>query len=248
MENTGDQPAEWADVEEEEESVKSPKRTEEKQAEDAETETLESPTVAAEEVTALPPGRSSASALAETPESPTVAAEHVTALPPGRSPASALAETIESPTVAAEDVTAFPPGGSPASSLAETLVDRAERKREREKKRRFDLNGAFDQLKELIFRINPEVRKEAEQRMAANNKAKNEEQGVFNRLELVLYALNTLEVVYEENEERKMVIQQMARGMLADGRKAGITPEALVAPKLPNPAASSFPPPDIQVR
>ena len=132
------------------------------------------------------------------------------------------AETLESPTVAAEDATALPPSGSPASSPAETLADRAERKREREKKRRFDLNGAFDQLKELIFRINPEVRKEAEKRMAAN-KAKNEEQGVFNRLELVLYALNTLEVVYEENEERKMVIQHMARGMLADGRKAGIT-------------------------
>jgi hypothetical protein len=184
MENTdGDQPAEWADAEEEEEtSVKCPERTEKTQ-EDA--ETFESPTV----------------------------------------------------TVAVEDGTA-----TPYSSLTE----RAERKREREKKRRFDLNEAFDRLKELIFTINPEIRKEAEQRMAAS-KAKNEEQGVFNRLELVLYAINTLEVVYEENEERKMVIQHMARGMLAGKRGAGLGPEAPpVAPTLPNPAASSFPPPNIQ--
>ena len=76
MENTGDQLAEWAVAEEEEEVVKSPKRTEETQAEDAETETLESPTVAAEEVTTLPPSRSPTSALAESPESPTVAVEH----------------------------------------------------------------------------------------------------------------------------------------------------------------------------
>lgn len=185
MENTdGDQPPEWADAEEEEEtSVKCPERTEKTQ-EDA--ETFESPTV----------------------------------------------------TVAVEDGTA-----TPYSSLTE----RAERKREREKKRRFDLNEAFDRLKELIFTINPEIRKEAEQRMAAS-KTKNEEQGVFNRLELVLYAINTLEVVYEENEERKMVIQHMARGMLAGKRGAGLGPEAPpVAQTLPNPAASSFPPPNIQV-
>lgn len=186
MENTdGDQPAEWADAEEEEEtSVKSPERTDKTQEN---TESFESPTV----------------------------------------------------TVAVEDGTA-----TTYSSLAE----RAERKREREKKRRFDLNEAFDRLKELIFTINPEIRKEAEQRMAAG-KTKNEEQGVFNRLELVLYAINTLEVVYEENEERKMVIQHMARGMLSGKRAAGLGPEApLVAPTLPNPAASSFPPPNIQVR
>lgn len=160
-------------------------------------------------------------------------------------------ETLErSSTVAAEDITAALPGGSPVSySHAETLAEKAERKREREKQRRLDLNEAFERLQELVFRINPEIRKEAEIRMAVS-KSRNDEQGIFNRLELLLHALDTLEAVHEENEERKMVIQHMARGMLAGGSRAaaGLAAEASrVAPNVPNPAASSFSSQDIQV-
>lgn len=46
----------------------------------------------------------------------------------------------------------------------DTPLSRSERKREREKKRRSDVNKGFDNLMRLLLEIDPEVRRDAEDR------------------------------------------------------------------------------------
>lgn len=133
-------------------------------------------------------------------------------------------------------------GEDEAESKTPESLSRSERKRDREKKRRDDLNKGFDRLQNLIFGIDPEVKEEADERIH-RSRGNVEEHAVFSRLELIHHAINTLEKVNQENEERKMVIQHMARGLLAGDRSGGILPEvaASLAPPL-NSAAPSFPP------
>lgn len=142
-------------------------------------------------------------------------------------------------------------------------LSRSERKRDREKKRRDDLNKGYDRLQNLIFGIDPTVKVEAEERIQRSFRGptETEEHSVFSRLELIQFAISTLERVNQENEERKMVIQHMARGLLGGDRSGGIAPEvaASLAPIANTAAPLSFtpaqppPPPlrdisDIQVR
>jgi hypothetical protein len=146
---------------------------------------------------------------------------------------------------------------SPSSTIKNAVVNsRAERKRDREKKRRSDLNEVFDQLQELIFKVSPEVRADAEERMSGYKASKNEEHSIISRLELVQFAINALESMYEENEERKMVIQHLARGLLAASGVASAplppsvnqsTTNLAASPSLPTPSTLRDIP-DIQVR
>lgn len=97
-------------------------------------------------------------------------------------------------------------------------MTKRERKRDREKQRRSDLNYAFDSLMELIFRINPRRREEAEANRKGGGqycKGKSEESPLLSRLDIVNEAVETMGRIHLENEERKGVILHLSRGLLA---------------------------------
>jgi hypothetical protein len=104
-------------------------------------------------------------------------------------------------------------------------VSRSERKREREKKRRGDVNQGLDQLMTLVFTIDPELRAEAEERHRKSHSnrvaTRVEPEAMLSRVELINAAVATLHRVHQENEERKMVISQLSRELLSNGGSAG---------------------------
>lgn len=139
------------------------------------------------------------------------------------------------------------------ASLVE--LSRSERKRHREKKRRSDVNRGLDQLMDLVFLIDPELKLEAEDRAqkASGGRTTSSDPPLLSRVELINSAVATLERVHRENEERKMVIAHLARGLLAGGNGNGSggadAAAAAAAPLPPNSMQSAFPTPrDIQVR
>lgn len=134
-------------------------------------------------------------------------------------------------------------------------LSRAEKKRDREKQRRKDLNGAYDRLSALLFKIDPKIREDADERSKIKTSGDGEDMLTFNRLELVNSAVDVLERIHRENEERKMVIIHLSRGLLAGSNSGGLPPppppETLPAPPAPRPpiAPPPFPNPhEIQVR
>lgn len=92
-------------------------------------------------------------------------------------------------------------------------LTRAEKKRDREKQRRSEINQGYDHLLDLLFRIDPKIRREAE----VQAKRGKEDQPLLNRLEIINSACAVLERIHNENEERKMVILHLSRGLLASG-------------------------------
>jgi hypothetical protein len=102
-----------------------------------------------------------------------------------------------------------------SGSLAE--LSRSERKRDREKKRRSDVNSGLDRMMALIFVIDPQLKAEAEERAkkVQGGRATSAENPILSRVELINSAVMTLERIHRENEERKMVIAHLARGLLA---------------------------------
>jgi hypothetical protein len=114
-------------------------------------------------------------------------------------------------------------------------MSRSERKREREKKRRGDVNRGLDQLMTLVFTIDPELRAEAEERHRKSHSnrvvTRAEPEAMLSRVELINATVATLHRVHQENEERKMVIAQLSRELLSNGGSAG---------SLPQPIPSSF--------
>lgn len=109
------------------------------------------------------------------------------------------------------------------SSLLE--MSRSERKREREKKRRGDVNQGLDQLMMLVFAIDPELKAEAEERHRKSHSnrvaSRSEPEALLSRVELINAAVTTLHRVHQENEERRMVISQLSRELLSNGGSAG---------------------------
>jgi len=122
-----------------------------------------------------------------------------------------------------------------AASLAES--SRAERKRHREKQRRSDVNKGLDQLMELVFIIDPQLKFEAEERArkASGGRTASTDAPILSRVELINSAVATLERVHHENEQRKIVITHLAGGLLAGGNGNGGGPP-------PDPAGGVFPP------
>jgi len=122
---------------------------------------------------------------------------------------------------------------APLEQPKETFeLTRSEKKRDREKKRRKDLNAGYDALMSLIFKIDPKIRQEAEERVK-KSKGGVEELPVLNRLELIQSTVHVLERVHQENEERKLVIIHLSRGLLGGGEGGGALP-----PELPSLSAA----------
>ena len=128
-------------------------------------------------------------------------------------------------------VDAIDEDGETAESMAEW--SRSERKRHREKQRRSDVNKGLDQMMALIFLIDPQLKAEAEERARKNQGGRTaSENTMLSRVELINSAVATLERVHRENEERKMVIAHLARGLLAGNGSGGAhAPER--APAIP---------------
>lgn len=91
-------------------------------------------------------------------------------------------------------------------------MSRSERKRHREKKRRSDVNKGFDDLMNLLLEIDPVVRAEAEDRTRRGQWKGNhvaQEDNLLSRVELIGRTVEVLRRVHKENEERKLIIEQL---------------------------------------
>mmetsp|Transcript_32451 Transcript_32451/g.67673 ORF Transcript_32451/g.67673 Transcript_32451/m.67673 type:complete len:312 (-) Transcript_32451:231-1166(-) len=93
-------------------------------------------------------------------------------------------------------------------------MSRSERKRHREKKRRNDVNKGFDDLMNLLLEIDPVVRAEAEDRAKRGQWKGNigaQEENLLSRVDLITRAIEVLRRVHKENEDRKLIIEQLLR-------------------------------------
>jgi hypothetical protein len=108
------------------------------------------------------------------------------------------------------------------SPEALSKMNRAERKRHRERKRRNDVNKGFDDLMELLLEIDPVVRAEAEERASLRLRGNgqhckgngaigsgNTEDSILSRVELIGRAVEVLRRTHRENEERKAMIRHL---------------------------------------
>lgn len=95
---------------------------------------------------------------------------------------------------------------------------RAERKRQREQQRRHNLNKGLDEMMAILFRIDPRLKDDSIERSNLQSRlggpmsptvSKNENNALLSRVEIVQYAVSTLERLHRENEERKMVIADL---------------------------------------
>lgn len=110
-------------------------------------------------------------------------------------------------------------------TAAEIEKQRVERKRNREKQRRSDVTKGLEALLDLIFRIDPKLKLDAEERAANTAGGRiTSDSSLLSRVELINIAVLTLERIHQENEERKMVITHLTRGLLA-GKAAANHPE-----------------------
>ena len=87
---------------------------------------------------------------------------------------------------------------------------RSERKRQREKQRRFDLSNAFDDLAAFIAEVEPEPGDADSDNKKKRKKAGDSEDSAgITRLDLIGRALKIMERLHRENEERKRIISTM---------------------------------------
>ena len=92
-------------------------------------------------------------------------------------------------------------------------MSRSERKRHREKKRRSDVNRGFDELMGLLIEIDPDVRAEAEEKARRGQWKGNlgaAEENLLSRVDLICRTVEVLRRVHLENEQRKLIIAQLA--------------------------------------
>lgn len=113
-----------------------------------------------------------------------------------------------------EDTKKTPEGEKKGIEMPPDTLSRAEKKRDREKRRRSDLNLGFENLTDLIFRIEPSRQRQAEM-SAKTCKGKNDESPLLSRVDIIHQALEVMERLYLENEERKRIIQHLSQGLLA---------------------------------
>ena len=91
-------------------------------------------------------------------------------------------------------------------------MSRSERKRHREKKRRSDVNKGFDDLMNLLLEIDPVVKAEAEERARRGHwkgSTSTQEENILSRVELIGRTVEVLRRVHTENEQRKLIIEQL---------------------------------------
>jgi hypothetical protein len=125
-------------------------------------------------------------------------------------------------------------------------LTRKERKRDREKKRRIEINKAFDHLLDILFRIDPAFKNKSDEK--AKRVREKDEHPLMNRAEIITHAATTLERLNNENLESKTAILQLTKGLQASGNNGALPsrppPPALVpnaASRVPNAAALAPP-------
>ena len=92
-------------------------------------------------------------------------------------------------------------------------MSRSERKRHREKRRRNDVNKGFDDLMSLLLEIDPGVQAEAEERARRGQlKSGHDDNPLLSRVDLISKTVEVLRRVNTENEERKVIIDELLRG------------------------------------
>ena len=106
-------------------------------------------------------------------------------------------------------------------------MNRSERKRHREKKRRSDVNKGFDDLMNLLLEIDPSVRAEAEERARRGHWKGNigaQEENLLSRVELIGRTVQVLKRVHVENQQRKLIIEQLLQQKALSGVSSPMTP------------------------
>jgi hypothetical protein len=84
---------------------------------------------------------------------------------------------------------------------------RSERKRQREKQRRFDLSTAFDELAMFMAQVEPEDGDgDLDGKKKRKRSGEGEDAGGATRLDLIGRALKLMKRLHAENEERKGII------------------------------------------
>ena len=96
-------------------------------------------------------------------------------------------------------------------------LSRSERKRNREKNRRNALNHRLESLATLLFKIDPSLKAGAKCITPSNSSSNSSnsnsmDQTIMNRVSLIQSAVQTLERIYNENEERKLIIRDLTNG------------------------------------
>lgn len=89
---------------------------------------------------------------------------------------------------------------------------RSERKRQREKQRRSDLSGAFDELAAFIVQVEPdsvEDDHDKKKRRKSDAGAGGDDSAGITRLDLIGRAVRIMKRLHRENEERKRIIAGM---------------------------------------
>jgi hypothetical protein len=101
-------------------------------------------------------------------------------------------------------------------------LSRSELKRNREKKRRSDVNKGFDDLMNLLVEIDPNIGIEAEERARRGEWKRSigaQEDNLLTRVELITRTVEELRRVHRENEERKVIITELTQGGSGAGRE-----------------------------
>lgn len=120
-------------------------------------------------------------------------------------------------------------------------MSRSERKRHREKKRRSDVNKGFDDLTALLLEIDPVVRAEAEDRAKRGqwkSTAGGQEDNILSRVELIGRTVEVLRRVHKENEQRKLIIEQLLQRPANTSTNTTFMPLTNVSPVLTSPSVS----------
>jgi len=120
------------------------------------------------------------------------------------------------------------------SLIGQKLAEsRSEKKRNREQKRRNEVNEGLDRLTKVLFIIDPDLKAAAQTRATkAQGASTANEAQLLSRVELINCAAETLARIYQENEQYKILTSQLGMTFLAANRSGG----RLAALPPPNPA------------
>lgn len=123
------------------------------------------------------------------------------------------------------------------TQMEEIEKARQERKRNREQQRRNGINDGIDRLLELVFAIDPELKLEAQERAQMNSsrgRIPSSEHCLLSRVEILNHGIMTLDRVHRENEEHKVILAHVMKGLTAGNGAAASLRPSLANPLIPN--------------
>ena len=101
---------------------------------------------------------------------------------------------------------------SDSDSEGETQESRAARKRKREKRRRDSVNKGLDQLMNLVFIIDPQIKVAAEEkaRLERSVGRRNSNNYLLSRVELMKVAVATMARSHQDNEVHRCILAHLS--------------------------------------